>query len=77
MTLGPVPIDAHGVGGRTDLPVPAWMVGYAAAAVLIISFAALAVFWREPRLETLRWGPAVAGGTPFSHVALIAVRALG
>ena len=77
MTLGPVPIYAHGVGGRTDLPVPAWMVGYAAAAVLIISFAALAVFWREPRLQKLRWGPAVAGGTPFSHVALIAVRALG
>lgn len=42
---------AHGIGGRTDLPLSVWMFGYGAAAALLVSFAALAIFWREPRLE--------------------------
>jgi hypothetical protein len=42
---------AHGIGGRTDLPLSVWMFGYGAAAALVVSFAALAVFWPEPRLE--------------------------
>lgn len=71
------PLLAHGVGGRTDLPVPTWMVGYGAAAVLIVSFAGLAVFWRQPKLEGARPGAVVAGGTPFSRAGLIAMRAIG
>ena len=42
---------AHGIGGIQDLPVPAWLFFYGAAAVLILSFAALAVLWRDPRLK--------------------------
>ena len=43
--------DAHGLTGRTDLPVPGWLFAWAAALVLIASFAALAVLWPQPRLE--------------------------
>ena len=42
---------AHGVVGRTDLPIPEWLFGWAAALVLLISFVALAVLWPEPRLQ--------------------------
>jgi hypothetical protein len=42
---------AHGVGGITDPPIPMWLAYYAAAAVLVLSFAALGVLWRTPRLE--------------------------
>jgi hypothetical protein len=51
VTFGVAPLVAHGIGGRTDLPLPAWMFGYGAAAALVVSFAALAVFWPESRLE--------------------------
>src|SRR5688500_1347665 len=42
---------AHGLVGRTDLPIPEWLFGWGAAIVLIVSFVALAVLWPEPRLE--------------------------
>jgi hypothetical protein len=42
---------AHGIVGRSDLPIPEWLFGWAAAIVLIVSFVALAVLWPEPRLE--------------------------
>ena len=42
---------AHGIVGRTDLPIPEWLFGWAAAVVLVISFVALAVLWPQPRLE--------------------------
>ena len=44
-------LTAHGLVGRADLPIPEWLFAWAAAIVLVISFAALAVLWREPRLE--------------------------
>jgi hypothetical protein len=37
--------------GRTDLPIPSWLFGWAAAVVLIASFMALATLWPRPRLE--------------------------
>jgi hypothetical protein len=40
---------AHGLGGRSDLPVPLWMAVYGGAAAVIISFAALGAFWSSPR----------------------------
>src|ERR671921_402758 len=40
---------AHGIVGRTDLPIPEWLFGWAAAIVLVVSFVALAVLWKEPR----------------------------
>jgi hypothetical protein len=42
---------AHGIVGREDLPIPKWLFGWAAAAVLVASFVALAVLWPQPRLE--------------------------
>jgi hypothetical protein len=42
---------AHGIGVVDDLPVPAWLFYYGGALVLIASFVALGVLWREPRLE--------------------------
>ena len=42
---------AHGIVGRTDLPIPEWLFGWAAAMVLVVSFVALAVLWPEPRLQ--------------------------
>lgn len=50
---------AHGLQlvGRQDLPVPSWLFGWAAAAVLIASFAILATSWREARFEDDKWRP--------------------
>ena len=42
---------AHGIVGRTDLPVPEWLFVYGGAIVLIVSFVALAVLWPQPKLE--------------------------
>ena len=47
----PEPARAHGLVGRADLPIPAWLFAWAAAVVLVISFAGLAVLWQSPRLE--------------------------
>ncbi len=49
--------QAHGLVQRANLPLPEWLFGYAAAAVLIVSFVALAILWPEPRLERDRWRP--------------------
>jgi hypothetical protein len=42
---------AHGLVGRTDLPIPKWLFGWAAAVVLVLSFAALALLWPKPVLQ--------------------------
>jgi hypothetical protein len=44
-------VFAHGIVGRADLPIPEALFGAAAAAVLVVSFTALAALWSEPRLE--------------------------
>ena len=41
---------AHGIGQIQDLPIPRWLFYYAASLTLILSFVALGVLWREPRL---------------------------
>ncbi len=46
-----VPAYAHGLGGRSDLPLPVWMFAYGAAGAIIVSFAALAAFWPVARLQ--------------------------
>ena len=48
---------AHGLVARSDLPIPEWLFGWAAAMVLIVSFVALAVLWPDPRLQEIRWRP--------------------
>ncbi|HEX8688729.1 MAG TPA: fenitrothion hydrolase, partial [Solirubrobacterales bacterium] len=44
-----------------DLPIPEWLFAWGASVVLIVSFFALAVAWREPRFEEERWRPFGAG----------------
>ena len=46
-----VPASAHGLGGRSDLPLPVWMFAYGAAGAIVVSFAALAAFWPVARLQ--------------------------
>lgn len=48
---GAVPAFAHGIGGRTDLPVPLTFFLTGGAVVLILSFAALASLWPEARMQ--------------------------
>ncbi len=48
---------AHGIVGRADLPIPETLFAAAAAAVLVVSFAALAAGWSRPRLARLRQRP--------------------
>jgi hypothetical protein len=47
----PAAAQAHGLVGRTDLPIPTWLFSWAAAIVLVASFAALAVLWPRPQLQ--------------------------
>jgi hypothetical protein len=61
--------DAHGLVQRQQLPIPQWLFAWAAAAVLVISFFALAVLWPQPRLERDDWRP-VPGGRGFGSTAL-------
>ncbi len=51
LVLAPEAALAHGLVGREDLPIPKVVFAYAATAVLVASFVALAVLWPRPRLE--------------------------
>jgi hypothetical protein len=46
-----VVLFAHAIVGRADLPIPVWLFAVAAAAVLVVSFIALALGWSKPHLE--------------------------
>jgi len=52
---------AHALVAREDLPIPAWLFAWGASIVLIVSFFALSVGWRQPRFEQLGWRPLPAG----------------
>jgi hypothetical protein len=41
---------AHGVGSRTDLPIPLGFALYGAGAAILLTFAVLLLFWRSPKL---------------------------
>lgn len=59
--LAVVPGIAGAHGGLTpkdDLPIPRLVFVWGAAAVLIVSFLALSVSWRETRFENATWRPA-------------------
>jgi hypothetical protein len=61
LVLLPATADAHGLVQREQLPIPQWLFAWAAAAVLVISFFALAVLWPQPRLERDSWRPMPGG----------------
>jgi hypothetical protein len=59
--LIPPAAEAHGLVQRTNLPIPEWLFGWAAAIVLVVSFAGLAVLWPTPRLQQPSWRPLPGG----------------
>jgi hypothetical protein len=56
-----ITVFAHGLVQRSSLPIPEWLFAWAAAAVLCVSFVALAVLWPKPRLEHPGWRPLPGG----------------
>ena len=49
---------AHGLLiGRQDLPIPAWLFAWGASIVLIVSFVALSVAWRDSKFSSDHWRP--------------------
>lgn len=56
VVAGAAPASAHGIGGRSDLPVPVSYFIVGGAIVLALSFAALAVLWPVPRLQAVSKG---------------------
>jgi len=46
-----VQLDAHGIGGARDLPIPAEYAIAGACAALAVSFIVLALAWRNPRFN--------------------------
>jgi hypothetical protein len=75
--LVPAAASAHGLVQRQQLPIPQWLFAWAAAAVLVISFFALAVLWREPRMERDDWRPLPGGRAWASRPLEILWGALG
>ena len=69
---------AHGVGGRSDLPLPLWLFMYGAAFALLISFVALRILWPRPRLAKASTGRAFPAGSA-TAVAIVrgCIRFLG
>ena len=53
---GAEPATAHGIGGRSDLPLPAWQLAWAAGFSVASSFVALGAFWSQPRLVAAATG---------------------
>jgi hypothetical protein len=70
---------AHGFVGRSDLPIPEWLFGWAAAMVLVVSFVALAVLWPEPKLQREHWRPLPGpfGKLPASRAVEVVCGAIG
>lgn len=52
---------AHGLGTRSDLPVPLWIAVTGAVLALLVSFAALTLFWKKPKF-TGQGGRAISAG---------------
>jgi len=71
-----VAVLAHGVGGRTDLPLSAWQAGWSAAVAMVLSFAALGLAWHRPRLAALAAGRLLPGVGAVGAWAATAVRAV-
>jgi hypothetical protein len=71
---------AHGIGGRSDLPIPFGLAVVASGVVLVVSFAALAFLWPTPRFRGERAGwplPGAVAAVLSSPVSRWAVRLVG
>jgi hypothetical protein len=83
--LPPAPAAAHGLVGKADLPLPTWLFAWAAAVVLVVSFAALGLLWQQPRLQQPRerrlfrlgpWVDVVGGVIGIAFFVLLVVSGL-
>jgi len=59
----PLLVPLHGLGSRQDLPLPLPAAVGAAVLVLLLSFAVLALAWREPRWDGVAGGRVLPGLT--------------
>jgi len=83
----PQAAGAHGIGGRSDLPVPLEYFLVGGGVVLLLSFGALAVLWPSPRLQdgprqrgagwaVPGWVSAAAAGVGLSGLGLVVAAGL-
>ena len=78
LVVVPATASAHGLVQRSNLPIPEWLFGWAAAIVLVISFVALAALWPNPRMEGRpSWRPLPGGAALGSRAVEIACGAIG
>ena len=65
--------------GRKDLPIPEWLFAWGASVVLIVSFVALSLAWRDAKLNDDRWRPVApwASRVVTSRVTQVVAGALG
>ena len=56
VVASPTPAGAHGVGSRSDLPLPFTLFAWGAAAAVVASFLILGVLWKTDRLVRLATG---------------------
>jgi len=59
--LLPASASAHGLVGRSDLPLPDWLFAWGSSIILIVSFVGLTLGWRTVRLEDYDWRAVGAG----------------
>ena len=61
---------AHGLLiGRQDLPIPAWLFAWGASLVLIVSFVALSVAWRDSKFSSDRLAAGLGAALASRHRA--------
>ncbi len=53
--LLPSSAAAHGLVGRSDLPLPDWLFAWGSSIILIVSFVGLTLGWRKVRFENYGW----------------------
>ena len=73
-------ILSHGLGGRSDLPVPLWLAVYGGASAVVLSFLVLGAFWLTPKLKGESAGrpiPEAVQRVIDARPTRIALRALG
>ncbi|NUR98530.1 MAG: hypothetical protein HOV67_25150 [Kribbellaceae bacterium] len=72
-------LPLHGIGGRTDLPIPLWLAAYAGAVAVLSSFFVLAALWTRPRLRGASAGRPVAALQTVvdSRLVRVALQVLG
>ena len=74
---------AHGLGGRSDLPLPVWLFAYSAVGALVVSFLLLGFLWQRPLLAkaSVGWAPPAgfwsSAGQAVATAAMAVMRLLG